>query len=153
MRITLLSMLTVSALAWVNSFGMYNTSATSALKMVPRREVHADAFKYKCCDIQAVFAAETDSIHSSLMYKTIPGVDGQDHHLRQCADNQTTLFDLQAHTQGPELPLPAFHLSFHFAPFTVPIAVHASMRAARSSAVHVRVLFARARIRDQSALA
>ena len=143
----LLSMLTVSALARVNPFGIYNTSATSALKMVPPCEVLADAFKYKCCDIQAVFSAETDSIHSSLMYKPMSGVDVHGHHLRQCADNQTTLFDLQAHTQGPELPPLAFHLSFHFAPFTVPNPVLASMRAARSSAVHVRVLFARARIR------
>ena len=47
MRILMLAMLTVSALVRANPVGMYNTSATSALKMVPPVEVHADALEYK----------------------------------------------------------------------------------------------------------
>ena len=115
MRIFVLTLSTVSALAWVNPFGMYNTSATSALNMVPPAEVHADALKYKCEDIQAAFAAGTDTSNSSLKFKTIPGVDVKGHHLWRCADNQTTLSDLQAHTQGPDLLLPGCNVSFHFA--------------------------------------
>lgn len=146
MRIFVLTLSTVSALAWVNPFGMYNTSATSALNMVPPAEVHADALKYKCEDIQAAFAAGTDTSNSSLKFKTIPGVDVKGHHLWRCADNQTTLSDLQAHTQGPDLLLPGCNVSFHFA-LTVSNAVHACLPSARTLLVHATVLFARARIR------
>ena len=88
----MLAMLTVSALVRANPFGMYNTSATSALKMVPPVEVHADALEYKCEDMQAAFAAGIDTPNSSLKFKTIPGVDVKGHHLRRCADNQTTVY-------------------------------------------------------------
>ena len=143
MRIFVIALLTVSALAWANPFGMYNTCATSALKMAPPAEVHADALEYKCEDIQAAFAAGIDTPNSNLKFKTIPGVDVKGHHLRRCADNQTTVSDLKTHAQGPDEHL---QVSFHFA-LTASNAVHACSSSAHTLQVHVTVLFARARIR------
>ena len=136
MRIFVLTLSTVSALAWVNPFGMYNTSATSALNMVPPAEVHADALKYKCEDIQAAFAAGTDTSNSSLKFKTIPGVDVKGHHLRRCADNQTTLSDLQCSKPTHKAQFYPFLLSmFHFTSLSrLPMqSMHARPVRARSS--------------------
>ena len=141
MSFLLLIVQVISASVSANPFGMYNTMCSIALKMVPRREIHVAATKDKYYDIQAAFASENESLHICLMTKTIPCGDLQGDPRRRCADNQTTLSYIYPPTQGNAIPPRSSSVSFQF---------EMCLHSIRATAAHMRMLFARARIKQHA---